>query len=100
MADGGLLLIYRSMSTGDLQDLKDMLLNQMLSLKDYTSMTGGTKSFTRDLRQLTAQLEAVTFVLNERSGSGYDATGVIDFKGTGSSPPAGTEEMLNYYPGS
>lgn len=100
MADGGLLMIYRSMTTEELLDLRATLMDQMLSLKDYTSMTAGGKSFTRDMRQLTSQLEAVTFVLTERGSCGtlgYDAVGVTDFSGypKGYHPP-GTAEELNY----
>lgn len=97
MADGGLLLVYRGMSTDDLLNLQDMLTQQMLNLKDYTSMTTGVKSFTRDLRQLLGQLEAIQFVLNERgSGSnvGYDAVGVVDFTERGAAPPPGFTQPL------
>lgn len=99
MADGGLLMIYRSLTTEKLLELQEMMLDQMMNMKDYTSMTSGQKSWTRDFRQLMSQLEGVVFVLNERGAggkTGYDAVGVVDFRGCGSAPPAGTVEPFTH----
>lgn len=62
-------------------------------------MATGGKSFTRDVRQLMGQLEAIQFVLNERGSGGkvgYDAVGVVDFSPQGHAPKPGTSENLNY----
>lgn len=92
MADGDLLLIFRSFSTEDLQEKKETLLTQMTTL---SSQTVGGKSLTRDLRHFKDQLAAIVFVLNERSlPHGYDGVGITDFSGSGSAPPAGTLEAM------
>lgn len=99
MADGGLLLIFRGMTTEQLNEIKDTLLEQIQALGNYTSMGVAGKSWTRDLRYAWQQLEALQFVLNERSGGvpGYSGRGVIDFSETGHRGyPPGTEEDLNY----
>jgi len=99
MADGGLLLIYRSMPTDKLLELQEMMWDQMTSMKDYTSMTAGAKSWTRDFRQLAGQLEALTFVLNERGSGGkvgYDSVGVVDFSCQSINRRPGDTENLNY----
>ena len=99
MADGGLLLIFRGMTTDQLLGLQSTMIDQLTNLKDYTSMTIGGKSFTRNFQSLTGQLEAIQFVLNERSSGslvGYDAVGVVDFSvGAGAAPPPGTTEPLD-----
>jgi len=92
MADGSLLLIFRSQTTKDLAKRQKLLLKQMTTL---SSQSVGQKSFTRDLRHLKEQLEAITFVLNERSGTGYEPFILTDFSGVGSAPPAGTAESLS-----
>lgn len=92
-------MIYRSMTTEELLDLKATMMEQMTNLKDYTSMTSGAKSWTRDFRQLMSQLEGVVFVLNERGAAGktgYDAVGVVDFTCRGHAPPAGTVEPFTH----
>lgn len=96
MADGDLLLIYRSFSTKDLLTKKKKLIDQMTSI---TSMSVGSKSFTRDIRYLQDQLAAIVFVLNERSNGvcGYEGTIVTDFSGGDTiGQPSGVEENLNY----
>jgi len=96
MADGDLLLIYRSLLTGDLYARKQKLLDQMTTI---TSMSVGQKSFSRDLRHLKDQLAAITFVLQERSGGpcGYKGVVVTDFSdGAGRGQPAGTNDQLSY----
>lgn len=93
MADGSLLLIFRSFSTDDLLNKKDELIGSMTTL---SSQTVGSKSFTRDLTRLERQLEAIVFVLNERGmPKGYESILITDFSGTGSAPPAGTTENLS-----
>ena len=99
MADGGMLLIFRGQPTDVLLDLQNSMMDQLTSMKDYTSMTAGGKSFTRDFRQLMGQLEAIQFVLNERGSGGkvgYDSVGVVDFTERGKAPPAGTSQPLTY----
>lgn len=100
MADGGLLLIFRGMTTEELLALRTKLVNQFLALAPYASMTTGSKSFTKDARALQAQLEAVQFVLNERGaagGLGYEPFLIIDFsQGQGAGQPAGATDQLSY----
>jgi hypothetical protein len=99
MADGGMLLVYRGLTTEQLLELQQTYLEQLAAMKGYTSMTAGGKSFTSDLRSLMGSLEAIQFVLNERGSGGkvgYDAVGVVDFTGRGHAPPAGTPDNLNY----
>lgn len=99
MADGGLLLVFRGMTTDQLLDMQSTLIDQITTLGNYTSMGVGGKNWTRDLRYAWQQLEAIQFVLNERSGGipGYAGKGVIDFSEGGSTGfPPGTEEPLNY----
>ncbi len=92
MADGNLLLIYRSLETGELQDRKQDLLDQMTTV---TSMSIGQKSFTRDLNHLKEQLAAITFVLKERSTpNGYQGTIVTDFSRGTRGQPVGTTDQL------
>lgn len=95
MADGDLLLIYRSLTTEDLLERKENLLAQMTTI---TSMSVGQKSFTRDVRHLKEQLAAITFVLKERSGgpSGYESTIVTDFSGGSRGQSAGSKDQLSY----
>lgn len=90
MADGDFLLIFRSLTTEDLQARKDSLLDQMTTL---TSMTVGGKSLTRDLRHLKEQLTAITFVLKER-GCPYEGVMITDFSTPPATPPPGTIELL------
>ncbi len=93
MASGSLLLIYRSLDTGELLSRKQKLLDQMTTI---TSLSVGQKSFTRDVRHLQEQLEAITFVLKERSNGprGYEGTMVTDFSGGTRGQPAGTTDQL------
>ena len=96
MADGGLLLIFRSMTTEQLLELKQTMIDQITGLGAYTAMAVGGKSFTRDIRNLQAQLEALVFVLNERSMK-YEGTMITDFSGVPKTyHPPGTTEDLNY----
>jgi hypothetical protein len=97
MADGGYLLIFRGMTTDQLLDLQSTMYDQLTNLGNYSSMSAGGKSWTRDMRALMAQLEALQFVLNERSlPYGYAGKGVIDFSGSQPGWPPGTQEDLNY----
>jgi hypothetical protein len=99
MADGGMLLVYRGLTTEQLLELQQMYLEQLASMKGYTSMTAGGKSFTSDLRSLMGNLEAIQYVLNERGSGGkvgYDAVGVVDFSPQGHGQPAGTTDQLNF----
>lgn len=94
MADGDLLLVFRSYDTGELQALRDKL---KASITTLTSQTVGSKSYTRDLSQLRSQLAAVTFVLNERSMGPYEGTVLTDFaQGINQGQPAGTYDQLSY----
>jgi hypothetical protein len=89
MADGGLLLVFRALTTADLQKRQKELLKHLGTT--LSSQTVGSKSFTRDLREIRALLEAITFVLNERGLPGnYDSTIITDFSEIGRAPPGGT----------
>jgi hypothetical protein len=93
MADGGWLLIFRSFSTEDLLDKRDALIGSMTTL---ASQSIGSKSITRDLRELKSQLEAIIFVLNERgTPCGYPRSIVFDFSGGTRGQRAGTEDQLS-----
>jgi hypothetical protein len=93
MADGSWLLIFRSFDTGDLLDKRDALIASMTTL---SSQAVGSKSFTRDLRELKDQLEAIIFVLNERGTlCGYPKSLVFDFSDTTRGQPSGTTELLS-----
>jgi hypothetical protein len=101
MADGGLLLIFRGMTTEELLALQAKLRAQFLALGPYASQTVGNKSFTKDSRALQSQMEAVQFVLNERGaagGLGYEHKVIVDFSddGTQQGQPAGTYDQLSY----
>lgn len=100
MADGGLLLIFRGMTTEELLALREKLTEQFIALGPYASQTVGAKSFTKDSRALQSQLEAVQFVLNERGaagGLGYAPCYVMDFGGGGyRGQPAGVTDQLSY----
>lgn len=79
MADGDLLLIFRSYTTEELFTLRDKLKAQLASLGGtYSSQTVGSKSYTRDIREFRSQLAAITFVLNERT-TPYEGTIITDF---------------------
>lgn len=94
MADGDLLLVFRSYTTDELFTLRDKLKGSLTTL---TSQTVGGKSYTRDLLQLRSQLAAVIFVLNERSNGGYEGTILTDFaQGINQGQPAGTFDQLSY----
>ena len=100
MADGGLLMIFRGMTTDQLLDLQEQLLEQWIALGPYGSQTVGNKSFTKDASGLQARLEAIQFVLNERGAAGalgYVRYFVYDFsQGTTNAQPAGTNDQLSY----
>jgi hypothetical protein len=100
MADGGLLLIFRGMTTEDLLDARDTLTQQMLALGPYASQAVGTKNWTKDTRGMQSQLEAIQFVLNERSTpGGYAGYMITDFSKVDSGTqgqPAGTTDQLSY----
>jgi hypothetical protein len=78
MADGGLLMIYRAVYTGTLLARRDTLFN---SLTSFSSMTVGGKSFQRDIDNNRRHLEAIQFVLNERTCP-YEGTVLTDFSDT------------------
>lgn len=94
MADGSLLLVYRSYDTGELIALRDKIKG---SYSTMSSQTVGSKSYTRDLRLLQSQLEAITFVLNERT-TPYQGTILADFSqgGVPRGQPAGVNDQLSY----
>lgn len=92
MADGGLTLIYRSLTTEDLLAKKDKLIDEIASLGSFTSGTVGNKSYARDVRRAEANVEAIIFVLNERSGAQAPGHLATDFSGCGRRQP----ESLNY----
>lgn len=99
MADGGLLLIFRGMTTDQLLELQEKWIEQWIALGPYGSQTVGSKSFTKDSRGLQAQLEALQYVLNERAVPGGKAAGyyVFDFsQGGGNAQPAGATDQLSY----
>lgn len=103
MADGGLLLIYRGMTTEQLQEMQAKIQAQILNMGGFSSQTIGSKSYTRDLRFLQSQLEAMQFVLNERGAGGhgpYEGTVLTDFSmietGGGKGQPAGSTDLLSY----
>jgi hypothetical protein len=98
MADGNWLLVFRSYTTEELQALRDKLKASILALGTFTSQTVGGKSYTRDLRELSSQLSAVVFVLNERT-TPYEGTILTDFSqgaGIQQGQPAGTTDQLTY----
>lgn len=96
MADGNWLLVFRSYTTEELQTLRDKLKASLANLGTFTSQTVGSKSYTRDLRELSAQLSAVVFVLNERT-TPYEGTILTDFsQGMNRGQPAGTTDQLSY----
>jgi hypothetical protein len=97
MADGGLLLVFRGQSTEDLLALRDKLMASLSSLGTFSSQAIGGKSYTRDLRFLQSQLEAIQFVLNERTAP-YEGTVITDFsqiEGPKKGQPAGTIDVLS-----
>jgi hypothetical protein len=97
MADGGMLLIFRSMTTEELLAMKEKLMAQFLALGPYGGQTVGSKSWTKDTRGMQSQLEAISFVLAERSAGGYDHYYVMDFsRGANQGQPAGTNDQLSY----
>jgi hypothetical protein len=98
MADGGLLLIFRGMSTDDLLAAQQKLMAQFIAMGPYGSMSVGGKSFTKDARFLQGQLEAIQFVLNERGTPGpYEGFVITDFSaGMPQGQPAGTTDQLSY----
>jgi hypothetical protein len=97
MADGGLLLIFRGMTTEELLEWKTKLTTQMLAMGPYGGQTVGSKSWTKDTRGMQSQLEAIQFVLNERAYGGYDHYYVVDFsRGANQGQPAGTTDQLSY----
>ena len=102
MADGGLLLIFRGMTTEDLLAAQQKLMQQFLALGPYASQTVGQKSFTKDTSRggLQSQLEAIQFVLNERGMNGYEGWMITDFSdvdyGGARGQPAGTYDQLSY----
>jgi hypothetical protein len=98
MADGGLLLIFRGMTTEELLEWKTKLTQQFLALGPYSSQTVGAKSFTKDSRALQSQLEAIQFVLNERSMGGYEGWMIADFSQNSvpQGQPAGSVDQLSY----
>lgn len=89
------------MTTEELLQWKTKLTEQMMALGPYGSMTAGAKSWTKDTSRsgVQSQLEAVVFVLNERSMGGYEGTMITDFSkvddGT-QGQPAGTNDQLSY----
>jgi len=96
MADGGYLLVFRAMPNDQLLAMQQKYLDQMLNLGSYTSQTIGAKSYSRDLRELRSILEAIQFVLNERSMGDYEGTILTDFSEGGllQGEPAGTTDPL------
>jgi hypothetical protein len=100
MADGGLLLIFRGMTTEDLLAAQEKLMTQFLALGPYASMAVGTKNWTKDSRAMQSQLEAIQFVLNERGAPGpYAGWMITDFSVVDSGTrgqPAGTFDQLSY----
>lgn len=103
MADGGLLMIFRGMTTEQLLELQEQFIEQWVALGPYASQTVGNKTFAKDSRGLQAQLEAIQYVLNERGAVGAGAASgmgnyfVYDFsQGTSHGQPAGTNDQLSY----
>lgn len=96
MADGGQLLIFRAFTTEELLVWREKLKAQFLAMGPYASQTVGAKSWTKDTRALNAQMEAIQFVLNERSCP-YEPFMITDFSQGGSAgQPAGTFDQLSY----
>jgi len=96
MADGDLLLIFRSYTTEELIALRDKLKGLLLAGGSYSSQTVGGKSYTRDIREFRSQLAAVTFVLNERT-TPYEGTILTDFSQQDTKgQPAGTIDQLAF----
>jgi hypothetical protein len=98
MADGGQLLIFRGMTTEKLLEWQEKLTEQLLAMGPYASQTVGQKSFAKDSRGLTSLLEAIQFVLNERSMGGYAGYMITDFSqdSAPNAQPAGTTDQLSY----
>lgn len=81
--------------------LQQQMQAQFLAMGAFSSQTIGGKSYTRDLRFLQSQLEAIQFVLNERNGAigPYQGTVLTDFsqiEGPKKGQPAGTVDELSY----
>jgi hypothetical protein len=100
MADGGLLLVFRGMDSGTLITMQAKLQGHLSNLSAYSSQTVGSKSFTRDVNAIQKQLEAIQFVLNERSSGivqGYEGVYLTDFsQGVTQGQPAGSTDQLTY----
>jgi hypothetical protein len=103
MADGGLLLIFRGMTTEKLLEIQAKMVEQFVAMGPYASQAVGQKSFSKDTSRsgLQAQLEAIQFVLNERGAPGpYAGFMISDFSNVDSSgsrgQPAGTYDQLSY----
>ena len=91
-------MIFRAYTTEELLALQAQLKASITAMGVFTSQTVGNKSYTRDLRELTDQLCAAQFVLNERT-TPYAGTMVTDFSqgaGIGQGQPAGTVDQLSY----
>lgn len=70
--------IFRSWSTPQLQAQIDTL-NKQISV--FSTQQVGSKSFTKDLRELRDQLSSAVRTLNERSlPPGNDRVGITDFR--------------------
>lgn len=92
-------MIFRGMTTEQLLELQAQFVEQWVAMGPYASQTVGNKSWTKSMRSLQDELEAIQYVLNERGVPGGKAPGyyVYDFsQGTSSGQPAGTTDQLSY----
>lgn len=91
-------MTYRGYTTQDLLTLQQQMRAQFLAMGAFSSQTIGGKSYTRDLRYLQSQLEAIQFVLNERT-TPYEGVVLTDFsqiEGPKKGQPYGTIDELSY----
>lgn len=80
MANADWIMIFRSFTTEELAAKRTELISQM---SVFASQSIGSKSFSKDLRELRDQLASLTFVQKERSlPTGTNPSiGVTDFSG-------------------
>lgn len=92
MSNGSWNLIYRGYSSEDLLAERDNLRSQ---LSIFATQSVGSKSFTRDLRELRDRLEACQFVVNERGQLVKHSEVTVDFSQLGMTGSLGPGDYLH-----